>query len=48
MNVVALVSDASKEGTPYNGPWVDRCSKQELLDSFFNWEPEVEELLDVG
>ncbi|CCM05444.1 uncharacterized protein FIBRA_07663 [Fibroporia radiculosa] len=46
VNVVAFVSQLEKEGTPYGGPWVEDCSKQELLDCYAGWEPEVAELLE--
>ncbi|TFK44427.1 FAD/NAD-P-binding domain-containing protein [Crucibulum laeve] len=45
VNVVTFASQPEKNGTPYIGEWVTDCSKQELLECYSNWEPEVEELL---
>ncbi|EPQ57035.1 FAD/NAD P-binding domain-containing protein [Gloeophyllum trabeum ATCC 11539] len=45
VNVVTFASEPEKEGIPYEGPWVTECSRQELLDCYADWEPEVEELL---
>ena len=47
VNVVAEMTDPEKENTPFESEWVTPCSKEELLDCFANWEPEVEELLQV-
>ncbi|KAF8519490.1 FAD/NAD-binding domain-containing protein [Hysterangium stoloniferum] len=45
VNVVTFASEPEKEGTPYDGPWVTEVSKQELLDCYAHWEPEVESML---
>lgn len=47
MNVVALASRPELEGTSYNGTWVVGCSKEELLQCFEGWEPEVMVMLEV-
>ncbi|KAF8883521.1 FAD/NAD(P)-binding domain-containing protein [Infundibulicybe gibba] len=36
---------ASGEGTPYEGPWVKDVSKQEVLDFYASWEPDLLQLL---
>ncbi|KAI5123693.1 hypothetical protein M0805_001721 [Coniferiporia weirii] len=45
VNVVTFSSSLEKEYTPFEGPWVTECPKQELLDCYAGWEPEVIELL---
>lgn len=47
VNVVALASRPELEGTSYNGTWVVGCSKEELLQCFEGWEPEVMVMLEV-
>ncbi|KIJ41279.1 hypothetical protein M422DRAFT_75634 [Sphaerobolus stellatus SS14] len=47
VNVVTFASEPEKEGAPaYDGPWVTEVSKQELLDCYANWEPEVVDMLN--
>ncbi|KAI0320925.1 FAD/NAD(P)-binding domain-containing protein [Amylostereum chailletii] len=46
VNVITFVSQLKKEGTEWNAPWVEECSREELLDCFSGWEPEVCELLE--
>ncbi|KAF8200714.1 FAD/NAD-binding domain-containing protein [Pholiota molesta] len=45
VNVVTFASQPQKHGQHYEGEWVTNCEKQELLDCYANWEPEVESLL---
>ncbi|THH30135.1 hypothetical protein EUX98_g4064 [Antrodiella citrinella] len=45
VNVVATFSNPSKEGTPFEGPWVTDCSPDDVRKEFNGWEPEAEELL---
>jgi len=47
VNVVTFASEPDKEGVEHDGPWVTEVPKQELLDCYANWEPEVVEVLDV-
>lgn len=47
VNVVATFSDFSKEGTPFEGPWVTDCSPDDVRKEFNGWEPEADELLQV-
>ncbi|THH03536.1 hypothetical protein EW146_g10419 [Bondarzewia mesenterica] len=46
VNVVAFSSEPEKEGTPWVGPWVAPCAREELLACYAGWEPEVRELLE--
>ncbi|KAF9482106.1 FAD/NAD-P-binding domain-containing protein [Pholiota conissans] len=45
VNIVTFVSQPEKHGQHYDGEWVTNCDKQELLDCYANWEPEVGSLL---
>ncbi|KAI0769448.1 FAD/NAD-P-binding domain-containing protein [Trametes elegans] len=45
VNVVALATDLSLRGTEYADPWTKECSKEEMLDCYSGWEPEVVEML---
>ncbi|KAL4266019.1 FAD/NAD(P)-binding domain superfamily protein [Pleurotus pulmonarius] len=45
VNVVTFSSNPNEEGRPYGGPWVVDCEREELLECYSRWEPEVEELL---
>ncbi|EJD03076.1 FAD/NAD-binding domain-containing protein [Fomitiporia mediterranea MF3/22] len=45
VNVITFASDRQKENSEYKGAWVSECSRQELLDCYSNWEPEVQTLL---
>ncbi|CDO72514.1 hypothetical protein BN946_scf184980.g55 [Trametes cinnabarina] len=45
VNVVAMASQPHLYGTTYDGPWVRDCDRDELLQCFTGWEPEVEEML---
>jgi salicylate hydroxylase len=47
VNVVAFASQPEKEGTPFDGEWVAEVPKEELLDCYADWEPEVGRLLNV-
>lgn len=47
MNVVTFASQPEQEGTVFHGEWVAEVSKEELMDCYANWEPEVESLLNV-
>ena len=48
VNVVAFASRPKLEGTSYDGEWVVRCSKEELLKCYDGWEPEVVDMLQVS
>ncbi|KJA14751.1 hypothetical protein HYPSUDRAFT_92215 [Hypholoma sublateritium FD-334 SS-4] len=45
VNVLALVTDLSQEGTQYHGPPTTYCDQEEVLSAFSGWEPEVQALL---
>ncbi|KAI9061735.1 FAD/NAD-P-binding domain-containing protein [Trametes sanguinea] len=45
VNVVAMATQPHLYGTTYDGPWVKECGRDELLDCFAGWEPEVQEML---
>ncbi|KAI0630150.1 FAD/NAD-P-binding domain-containing protein [Trametes polyzona] len=45
VNVVAMASQPHLYGTPYEGPWVTDCTREEVQKCFSGWEPEVEEIL---
>lgn len=47
MNVVTFASRHELEGTNYDGEWVVSCSKEELLQCYDGWEPEVVDMLKV-
>lgn len=47
VNIVALVT-ADDEGTDVPGPDVVFVPKEEVLDHFVGWEPEVQILLKVS
>ncbi|KAJ7091182.1 FAD/NAD-P-binding domain-containing protein [Mycena epipterygia] len=46
VNFVAFASELDKENMDYGAEWVTDCSKDEMLDCFANWEPEVGQLLE--
>ncbi|KAF8883524.1 FAD/NAD(P)-binding domain-containing protein [Infundibulicybe gibba] len=45
IGLVCFSTVASGEGTPYEGPWVKDVPKQEVLDFYENWEPDLLQLL---
>ncbi|EIW63582.1 FAD/NAD-P-binding domain-containing protein [Trametes versicolor FP-101664 SS1] len=45
VNVVAMASRPDLYKSTYAGPWVVDCSREEVLECFAGWEPEVEEML---
>lgn len=47
VNVVAIFSNPADEGKPFLGPWVVECSPDDLRATFRDFEPEVQELLEV-
>ena len=50
VTVVAFTSEPSKEGTQYSAnekEWVASVPKEELLQAYAGWEPEVTALLEV-
>lgn len=48
MNVITFSSDSQKENTAFEGPWITECPKEELLECYSDWEPEVQSLLQVS
>ncbi|KAJ3489055.1 hypothetical protein NLI96_g2428 [Meripilus lineatus] len=44
-NVVAFVTEPEREGEPFDDAWISEPSKQDLVDAFEHFEPEVRELL---
>ena len=48
VNIVAVTTDPSKEGTVHEGPSVTTASTQEVLSLFEGWEKEVRALLRVS
>jgi len=46
VNVVAMKSEPERDGTKYDGPWVVDCTREELLENYAGWEPEVLEMLN--
>ncbi|KAF8485624.1 FAD/NAD-P-binding domain-containing protein [Gautieria morchelliformis] len=46
VNVAAFASQPEKEGTAFDGEWVTEVPKEELLDCYADWEPEVTSLLE--
>ena len=48
MNVVACETRPDDYNGPFEGPWVADCSQSEMLECFANWEPDVQELLNVS
>jgi len=47
VNVITFASEPSKDGSPFQGPWVTDVPQAELLECYTDWEPEVVELLSV-
>lgn len=47
VNVVAMASQPDLYKFTYTGSWVTDCSREEVLECFAGWEPEVEEMLKV-
>ncbi|GBE80736.1 FAD-dependent monooxygenase afoD [Sparassis crispa] len=45
INVALFISQPELEGKPYDGRWVVPATKQEILENFNSWEPEVKSLL---
>ena len=48
INIVAITTDLSKEGTVHEGPSSTPASTQEVLSVFEGWEEEVRALLRVS
>jgi salicylate hydroxylase len=48
INIVAITTDPSKEGTVYEGSTTTTASSQEVLSVFEGWEEEVRALLRVS
>ena len=48
VNVVTFASKTHLYGTPWTRPWVEDCPPSEVRECYHDWEPEVEELLQVG
>jgi hypothetical protein len=42
------VTDYKLANMAYEGPWVDKAEKDELLTLFFDWEPEAQAWLRVS
>ncbi|KAI0643646.1 FAD/NAD-P-binding domain-containing protein [Trametes meyenii] len=42
LNLAAIVMYPGQEGTIYEGPWTADVSKEEVLQNYIGWEPEVE------
>jgi len=47
INVASFVYDPDSIDKPFEGRWVDIAPKQELLDNFKNFEPEVRQVLEL-
>ena len=48
VNLVAFVTIPTAEGTPLPGPaMIDNIKKEDVLNAYEGWEPEVKELLEV-
>ncbi|KAL6299978.1 hypothetical protein BKA93DRAFT_819684 [Sparassis latifolia] len=45
VNVVAFCTVPGAEGTIYNEKWVQDVSKEEVVEKYVGWEPEVQDLL---
>ncbi|KAJ7200496.1 hypothetical protein C8J57DRAFT_1103525 [Mycena rebaudengoi] len=46
LNLVAFTSQPDKEDTDYGAEWVSECTKDEVLNCFADWEPEVTQILE--
>ncbi|KAL5514209.1 hypothetical protein ACEPAG_2297 [Sanghuangporus baumii] len=46
INIVPFVTAADDEGKPYEGPAVVDVSKQEMINEYRGWEPEILQLLE--
>ncbi|KAA1470047.1 FAD/NAD-P-binding domain-containing protein [Dentipellis sp. KUC8613] len=47
INFLAFYTVPDGEGTPYEGKWMRDAPKEEVLDAFQGWEPDVREVLDA-
>ena len=47
INAAAVVSDPSLTGAHYEGHWVSDGSRDELVESFDNFEPDMRTLVKV-
>lgn len=47
-NIVGMYSVPVDEDTKYDGPWVSEVSREEVINCFTGWEPEVQELITVS
>ncbi len=47
INVVAMISDPSRENNTIHGPTAVSVSQEEALATFAGWEPQVQALLKV-
>lgn len=48
INIVAFVTVPGGEGTDHPGPAMIEVPKQEMLDQYEGWEPDLLTLLDVS
>ncbi|KAJ3551438.1 hypothetical protein NM688_g4703 [Phlebia brevispora] len=46
-NFAAVINDRFAEGKRHSGPWVTESSVTELLDLYAEWEPKVQELVEL-
>lgn len=47
INFVAFSARHDLEGTKFDGPWVAPCDKSDFVHIFSDWEPEVQNLIEV-
>ena len=48
INVAGFHTRPDYENTAFHGPWIRKTEKDELLDAYSQWEPEVRMLLEVN
>lgn len=48
INLGAFVMRHNLENTEYDGPWVEKSSKDDILVRFATWEQEAKDLIDVS
>jgi salicylate hydroxylase len=48
INVAGFHTRPGRENTSFAGPWIRRTERDELLNAYSRWEPEVQVLLEVN
>ncbi|THH18845.1 hypothetical protein EW146_g2204 [Bondarzewia mesenterica] len=44
INILAFVTELDKEGMPFGEKWVSEASKEDVMEHFKGWEPQIKEM----